>query len=127
MTNIFRNTYSRKNKDTEKKNARFYLNEISGWRPVDYHDPECIKKMLEKGDQLIAEKVQTMKLDEYNMSFLDEYIDDIVDIALKDIEEQRIRHERVLQEIREGQLSLKETYEYAIASIEKELNELESV
>lgn len=127
ISDIFNHEHKRKDRDmsAQNQNSSFYLNDICKWRPVDYYDPECVRQFLKNAEQLMTEKIRIMELDEYNVSFFDKYIDDLISIALQNVAEQRIGHQRALQEIRAGQLSQREIYTEELARIEKELQTLE--
>ena len=110
--------------ETEIYNGSLCVDEMSTWYPVDYANPDIIRNFLSNGEEIVSKKIQTMNTDEFNDSFLDNYIDKLINIGLADIEDQRIRHQRALMDIRLGQQSKLTIYRKKLIKIEDELEKL---
>lgn len=99
-----------------------YIDELTSLRPVDYAEPEIIGRFLIEGEKIWGKKIPKMKLDQFNSGFLDEYINQIIELALSDIERQRIKHKNVLTDIRIGQESRIQVLKNELEQIEAEIS-----
>lgn len=97
---------------------------MSGYYQVDYENPVVIKDFLKNGSQYVGEKIRAMKPDGFNASFLDKYIDDLIELAKADIEQQRVSHERTILDIKTGQITTVKFYKKELEKISHEIEEL---
>ena len=100
------------------------IDEMSSWMPVDYHEPTVISGFLKSGDRIIAKMIKEMKVDQFNDGFLDQYINNLIDVAISDLNNQRIFHLKAIEDIRFGQQSKLNMYKAELDKIENELFEL---
>lgn len=111
---------------TETYHGSLCLDQMSSWYPVEYDTPEIVSNFLRNGEKIIAEKIKNMNLDRFNFTFFDEYIDQVIKVGLADVEQQRNKHQRTLNDIRLGQQSMLSLYKMELRSIESELQQLKS-
>lgn len=97
---------------------------LSGYYQMDYEVPKVIKDFLKNGTRFIQEKIKAMNPDGFNASFLDRYIDDLIELAKAEIEQQRVSHERAILDIRTGQATKVRIYKKELEKIEEEMSKL---
>ena len=114
----------RRRKKSIIHNGSFCIDSMSSWSPEAYSEPQIISDFLKHGTEIVEKKIKSMKLDEFNASFLDDYIDNIIDVGLANVENQRIIHLRILNDIRVGQSSYLMQYKKDLEKLEIELREL---
>lgn len=97
---------------------------LSGYYQVDYDTPNEIKNFLKNGSKFVEEKIRAMRPDSFNASFLDRYIDDLIELAKADIERQRVSHERAILDIKTGQITQLKIYKKELEKINQEIEGL---
>lgn len=116
----------KKRKETERASKVYTgsccIDEMSTLVPVDYIEPEVISTFLIGGEQIWGKKIAEMKLDQFNASCFDNYIDQMIAAALSDIERQRISHKNALLDIKIGQESRIQILKNELEQIEGEIN-----
>lgn len=100
------------------------LDQMSSWMPIEYKEPDIIKGIINDCDRKILKKIRELHADQYNDGFMDEYIDKLIELAVADLEKQRISHKKVINDIRIGQQSQLDVYKRELEKLERELFEL---
>lgn len=78
-----------------------FFTPMGGCRNIQFYKPEILVQFLKEFDQIVERFLVEGKVDEYNSgAFLDDYIDEIIELAKKDLQHQNIEHRNVIYSIK---------------------------
>lgn len=118
-----------KTQKTESKSTSTHIgslcsDSLSAYYQVDYKTPEIIVDFLENGKKFIDDRIGNMHPDSFNETFLDKYIDSLIELAKDELNEQRASHERAILDIKMGQITKVQLYKNSIEKCKEEIEQL---
>lgn len=97
---------------------------LSAYYQVDYETPAIVVDFLKNEKKFVEEKIKNMSPDVFNDSFLDTYVDNLIELAKDDLNLQRTSHERAILDIKMGQITKVQLYKNELEKINEEIEEL---
>lgn len=90
-----------KTQEFDRPSQLQFFTGMGGTRNTGFHLPEVLKQFINDLDDIVEEFIEKTNPDEYNSGkFMDDYIDNIIDLAQKDLQRQKIEHLNVIYSIR---------------------------
>lgn len=120
--------------DSKKKSLEYdvpsqlrYWTPMGGCRQLEFIPHKSFVHLVENMDSIIDKFMNEVTLDEFNSgTFMDEYIDLIVDLAKKDYQKQAIEHAYVIKSIKQIERGYLLGYKSELKQLEKFLSEKSS-
>ena len=113
-----------KKKDTTAHVGSLCSDSLSAYYQVDYETPAIVVDFLKNGKKFVEEKIRNMSPDVFNDSFLDTYVDNMIELAKDDLNLQRTAHERAIVDIKMGQITKVQLYKNELEKINEEIEYL---
>lgn len=113
-----------KKKETSAHVGSLCSDSLSSYYQVDYETPVIIVDFLRNGKRFVEEKIKNMSPDVFNDTFLDAYVENLIELAKDDLNLQRTSHERAILDIKMGQITKAQLYKRELEKINEEIEQL---
>lgn len=112
-------------KKTKKTGIIYHFCNFVGMKTVEYQLPNCLNEIMNRMDKELEYFFSQSNPDEWNGEAFDKMIDSIVDLAIEDVYQQRLKHKSAAIEIRELQNAYLSKLNREIEELNKKIEEIE--